>query len=109
MSAEGILDRVPPPPDKRVAYGADPNQFFEVRLPRSGQPSSGLLNIHGGFWRAKYDLKHAGHLCEAFRRNGIATFNLEYRRVGNAGGGWPGTFEDVRAAYRFIRNEFSGF
>jgi acetyl esterase/lipase len=32
----------------------------------------------------------------------MATANLEYRRVGNAGGGWPGTFEDIRAAYQFL-------
>ena len=54
------------------------------------------MNIHGGFWRAKYDLMHAGHLCAALTAKGIATWNVEYRRVGNPGGGWPGTFEDVR-------------
>jgi acetyl esterase/lipase len=29
---------------------------------------------------------------------GIAAWNVEYRRVGQEGGGWPGTFEDVAAA-----------
>lgn len=109
MSAEDILSRPQPPPDQRLAYGADPNQFVEVRLPRAKGPHSALLNIHGGFWRAKYDLVHAGHLCEALRATGIATFNLEYRRVGNAGGGWPGTFEDIRSAYRFVQQEPSRF
>src|ERR1700691_5712208 len=32
----------------------------------------------------------------------MASANLEYRRVGNAGGGWPGTFADVRAGYQFL-------
>jgi acetyl esterase/lipase len=50
-------------------------------------------------------LAHAGHLCEALRAAGIATFNVEYRRVGNPGGGWPGTFEDVRSVYRYVRQE----
>jgi acetyl esterase/lipase len=114
VSAEGvlsddILSQPQPPPDERVAYGADPNQFFEVRLPRRPGPYSALLNIHGGFWRARYDLAHTGHLCEALRAAGVATFNLEYRRVGNAGGGWPGTFEDIRSAYRFIRQDHSRF
>ena len=40
---------------------------------------------------------------------GIATINLEYRRVGNLGGGWPGTFEDIRSAYRFLRQDHSRF
>lgn len=109
MSAEDILSQKQPPPDARVAYGADSNQFVEVRLPRTKGPHATLLNVHGGFWRAKYDLTHAGHLCEALRAAGIATFNLEYRRVGNAGGGWPGTFEDTRSAYRFVRQEHSRF
>jgi acetyl esterase/lipase len=103
VPAEDILSQPQPPPDERVAYGTDPNQFLEVRLPRAKGPHSILLNIHGGYWRSKYDLKHAGHLCEALRKAGVATFNLEYRRVGNAGGGWPGTFEDIRSAYRFVQ------
>lgn len=109
MSAEEILSKPQPPSDERIAYGADPNQFLDVRLPRTKPPYPVLLNIHGGYWRAKYDLAHAGHLCQALRAAGIATFNLEYRRVGNAGGGWPGTFEDVRAAHRFLRQQQSRF
>jgi acetyl esterase/lipase len=53
--------------------------------------------IHGGYWRARYDLLHASHLCAALARAGISTANLEYRRVGEEGGGWPGTFQDVQA------------
>ncbi len=109
MFAEDILTKPQPPPDERVAYGADPDQFFEVRLPRGKPPHPVLLNIHGGYWRARYDLNHAGHLCEALRKEGLATFNLEYRRVGNPGGGWPGTFDDIRAAFRFIQQSHSRF
>ncbi len=80
-----------------------------MRLPRTHGPHSVLLNIHGGFWRAKYNLAHTGHLCEALRAAGVATFNTEYRRVGNAGGGWPGTFEDIRSVFRFVQQEHSRF
>jgi len=109
VSAEDILSQPPPPPDQRVAYGADLNQFLEVRLPHGKGPHPVLLNIHGGYWRAKYDLAHAGHLCEALRAAGVATFNVEYRRVGNEGGGWPGTFTDIRSAYSYVRQEYSRF
>jgi acetyl esterase/lipase len=109
VSAEDILTRPQPAPDRRIAYGADPNQFLEVRLPGTPGPHPVLLNIHGGFWRSKYDLAHAGHFCEALRQVGFATFNVEYRRVGNNGGGWPGTFADIRAAYRFVRQDYSRF
>ncbi len=91
-----------PRADARVAYGGDGNQFLDLRLP-SGKGSHGLaICIHGGYWRAKYDLGYMGHLCAALTARGIATANLEYRRVGNAGGGWPGTFADVRAGYQFL-------
>src|SRR6516225_4263957 len=99
MSAEDILSQPQPAPDQRLACGTDPNQFLEVRIPNGKGPHPVLLNIHGGYWRAKYDLAHAGHLCQALRLAGVATFNVEYRRVGNEGGGWPGTFADIRSAY----------
>jgi len=101
--SEDILSRQPPPADFRVAYGSDPNQFLDLRTP-SGKAKSHplLINIHGGFWRAKYSLEHAGHLCAAFTAHGFLMANLEYRRVGNEGGAWPGTFEDVRSAYKFL-------
>ncbi|MBI5280119.1 MAG: prolyl oligopeptidase family serine peptidase [Candidatus Solibacter usitatus] len=88
--------------DQRVQYGADPNQFGELRLPRSQGPFPAVMVIHGGFWRAATDLRHMGHLCVALTVDGIATFNVEYRRLGNAGGGWPGTLDDIRAAAAFL-------
>jgi acetyl esterase/lipase len=109
VAAEDILEKPQPAADGQVAYGNDPNQFLQFRLPHGQRPYPALLNIHGGFWRAKYDLTHAGHLCEAFRQSGIATFNTEYRRVGNVGGGWPGTFEDIRSAYHFVRQAHARF
>ncbi|MGH9494452.1 MAG: alpha/beta hydrolase family protein [Candidatus Sulfotelmatobacter sp.] len=104
--SDDILSRTPPPADMRLAYGSDPNQFVDLRLPAktSGMkpPYPLLINIHGGFWRAKYNLEHTGHLCAALTAKGVATANVEYRRVGN-GGGWPGTFEDLRSAYRYLK------
>src|SRR5499427_6298762 len=102
MSDE-ILSRQAPKADARIAYGADPNQFFDLRLPPDkGKPHPLVINIHGGYWRAKFDLNHAGHLCAALTIKGLVTANLEYRRVGNEGGGWPGTFGDIRSAYQFL-------
>ncbi len=41
-------------------------------------------------------------MCAALTAKGLATANLEYRRVGNPGGAWPGTFADLRSAYHFL-------
>ena len=101
--SEDILSLKPPPADTRLTYGSDPNQFIDLRFPaKTSEPHPLLINIHGGFWRAKYSLEHAGHLCAAFAAQGFVTANLEYRRVGNEGGAWPGTFEDIRSAYKFL-------
>jgi len=104
--SDDVLTLPPPPADARLAYGTDTNQFLDLRLPASKEKSKApfpvIINIHGGFWRAKYNLDHAGHLCAALTAKGLATANLEYRRVGNEGGGWPGTFADIRSAYHFL-------
>ncbi len=104
--SDDILTLPPPPADARIAYGPDPNQFLDLRLPSSKEkdrpPFPLAINIHGGFWRAKYNLDHTGHLCAALTARGLATANLEFRRVGNEGGGWPGTFSDIRSAYHFL-------
>jgi len=99
--SDDILQLPPPPADARIPYGTDQYQFGEIRLPKGKGPFPLVMNIHGGFWRSSYDLAHAGHLCAALTARGLTTWNVEYRRVGNSGGGWPGTFEDIRNAYRF--------
>jgi acetyl esterase/lipase len=100
--AEDILTLPAPPADHSLPYGADPNQFGDLRIPKGKGPFPVVMNIHGGYWRAKYDLLHTGHLCAALTAKGCATWNIEFRRVGNPGGGWPGTFEDVASAFRFV-------
>jgi len=97
---ESVLDREPPPADERIVYGDAPEQFADLRLPSGRGPFPAVAFIHGGFWRARYDLSHAGHLCAALTAAGFATWNLEYRRLGNEGGGWPGTFLDVASGLR---------
>lgn len=90
--------------DERVSYGSDPNQFFDLWQPKRSGCIGAAVMVHGGFWRARYDLSHASHLCAALARSGIVTANLEYRRAGQAGGGWPGSFEDVLAGIKAAAN-----
>lgn len=98
-----ILDRSAPPADARIAYGAEPLQFADLRVPAKGTgPFPCVIALHGGFWRNRYDLEHLGHLCAALTAQGLATWNVEYRRVGDSGGGFPGTFHDVAAGARHL-------
>jgi acetyl esterase/lipase len=97
-----ILDRPPPSFDERIQYGTDPHQFAELRYPEGKGPFPLLFVVHGGFWQSTYDLKHIGHLCAAFTYRGTITCSLEYRRLGDPGGGYPGTFQDITHATNHI-------
>ena len=87
----------------RVAYGRSGPQFGELALPEGPGPHPVAVLLHGGFWLAAYDLSLMSPLAAALAHEGIAAWNVEYRRVGDVGGGWPGTFEDVAAATDHLR------
>lgn len=76
-------------------YGKDPAQYGELWLP-GGEPAGTVVIVHGGFWRASYDLALGRPLAGDLAGRGYAVWNLEYRRS-DAGGGWPATFEDIAA------------
>lgn len=96
-----ILEDDPPPPaDERIAYAAGPLHFGDLRLPAGPGPHPLAVVVHGGSWKASYNLIHTGHLCVALAGAGIASWNVEYRRVGDPGGGWPGSLDDVVLAVR---------
>jgi acetyl esterase/lipase len=102
-----ILDRTAPKADLRLPYGPLPLQFGELWIPNFGRPMAGrryplIVFVHGGWWKSAYDLGYAGFLCQAMKQQGIAVWSLEYRRVGDVGGGWPGTMKDVAAGMDFV-------
>jgi acetyl esterase/lipase len=99
-----ILSEPPPaPPTARVVYGPEPLQFGDLRLPDRSGPFPLVVNVHGGYWQAIYNLTHAGHLCVDLAAHGIASWNVEYRRLGDPGGEWPGPLDDVVAAVDHVR------
>jgi len=79
-----------------IRYGDDPSQLVELSRPEE-TPRGVVVVIHGGFWKAAYDLSLGRPLATDLVERGWAALNIEYRRVGN-GGGVPQTFDDVRAA-----------
>lgn len=86
-------------PDARFVYGNDSApQFADLRLPSNAMPPDGypvIVFIHGGAWRSEWSKNYTEAFVEALTRQGFATWDLEFRRLGQRDGGYPGTFEDI--------------
>ena len=93
-----------PAADHRIAYGDGEFRFGELRLPIGDGPFPVVVLIHGGCWLAEFDLDYMASTGAALVDNGVAVWTLEFRRIGNPGGGWPGTFEDVARGFDHLCN-----
>lgn len=83
--------------DARIAYGEDALQFGRLWLPpsSSGPAKATVILVHGGCWLNAYFMDHTFAFATALSNAGYAVWSLEYRRTGDEGGGWPGTYQDV--------------
>jgi acetyl esterase/lipase len=90
------------PADYRFAYGPEANQFGELRTPVGPGPHPVVVLIHGGCFKLS-DLRDLAPMADALKAEGIASWNVEYRRVIDPGGGWPGTYLDVGKAIDHLR------
>ena len=107
ISAGDILRIESPEPDHRIAYGSDPLQFGNLRLPQGDGPHPVVALVHGGCWLSAFDIAHLGQAEQAIADAGFAVWSIEYRRVGDEGGGWPATYRDVGSGFDHLR-EISG-
>lgn len=82
-------------PREVLRYGELPDHVVDV-WPGGGDTA--VVVLHGGFWRAKWDRTHTYPMCAAMAASGRTVAAIEYRRTGQHGGGWPGTFDDVALA-----------
>lgn len=106
------LAHAPVPPGAiRIPYGSDPLQFGELRLPSGVERPPVAIVVHGGCWVAELPsldpravaIDNMRPMAAALTDAGIATWSIEYRRLGHPGGGWPGTYQDVALAADALR------
>lgn len=82
---------------RRVRYGEHRDQVGDLRVPAGPGPHPVVVVLHGGSWGARWTRHTTRPLAGALHRLGVATWNVEYRRIGR-GGGWPATLADTGAA-----------
>lgn len=94
-------------PDATIYYAENDLQFGKLWLPNSSiiEPhydSPLVIFIHGGCWLNAYSIDHSFPLTSALAENGAMVWSLEYRRTGDTGGGWPGTFTDILLGIQYF-------
>ncbi|MTV37591.1 alpha/beta fold hydrolase [Duganella radicis] len=104
MSLDDYLALNGPAPTRHVAYGAAPSQFAELFLPAGAGPFPVAVIIHGGCWTKEFGgIRQMRNMAGDLARQGIAVWNVEYRRYDEAGGGYPGMYHDVASAMDRLR------
>ena len=103
ITPQEILSLGPLEADHRIPYGADAEQFGDLRLPEGDGPHPVAVILHGGCFRSFATLRTLDRFSEALTEAGLATWNVEYRRVDSPGGGWPNTFLDVADGLDHLR------
>ena len=93
--------------NEKLVYGDENRelQFGLLWLPEylaSGETVPLVVLIHGGCWLNVFDIQHSYPLSSALAKAGYGVWSLEYRRTGDKGGGWPGSFEDVKRGLAYI-------
>jgi acetyl esterase/lipase len=104
VSYTDLLGRPRPPATLTRHYGSAPNQYAELFLPQTKGPHRVIVLIHGGCWLAEIPgTPLMDYLAADLQKRGYAVWNIDYRRIGDAGGGYPGTFLDVAKAVDMLR------
>lgn len=100
------LERLPvSKPLATLQYGPAKQQVADLRVPVGSGPFPVAVIFHGGCWDASIGgiARGTAPLADALTNRGIATLNVEYRQLGQPGGGWPGTFHDAGVAIDSLR------
>ena len=79
---------------RTIRYGSAASQEADIYVPDERHAPVVCL-VHGGFWRIPYGREQLDAIARNLVSRRFAVWNLGYRRIGELGGGWPGTLHDV--------------
>lgn len=98
-----------PAPSATFAYGPAPSQYAELFVPGGRGPFPVAVLVHGGCWTKEFGgILQLRNMAGALAARGIAVWNVEYRRVDEDGGGYPGTYQDLNAALDLLAVQAPG-
>lgn len=99
VNFKAVTELVASPADQKISYGDDPLQYGLLWQPPKHQtPKALIVLVHGGCWLNAFGVDHSMPMATALSQLGHPVWSLEYRRTGDAGGGWPGSFNDIKLA-----------
>ena len=104
LGVDELLSQPEPPADFRLSYGDNALQYADLRIPDGDGPHPIVVLIHGGCWKAEYNSGHLAAMAQAITEAGMATWTIEFRRIGDENGAWPETFNDVSKAIDWLPN-----
>ena len=109
VSFPDVLEVTAAAPAEKLSYGTDPAQHIRVwrAADNSEQNAANVIFIHGGCWLKDYDISHTAAASSALNDAGYNVWSIEYRRLGMAGGDWPGSLNDVTAAISYVQNQLN--
>ena len=98
VSFKSITELAVTTPDEKIMYGTESLQFGWLWKPELESTKPLIVLVHGGCWLNAFGVDHSFPMATALAQMGHPVWSLEYRRTGDAGGGWPGSYEDIRLA-----------
>ncbi|WP_293905105.1 alpha/beta hydrolase [Phenylobacterium sp.] len=105
-SVQDYMGQAPVKADARIAYGPAPAQVVDLFLPKTKGPYPVVVLLHGGCFLAEYQgLPQTSAIAADLAKRGYAVWNVEYRKLGEPGAGYPGTFLDVADAVDRLKVE----
>lgn len=106
VSFQQVMERSTATADEIIRYGDAEPQFIELYLPADANANTPLVvYLHGGCWQNSFSVDHARGFADGVRADGFAVALVEYRRLGDEGGGWPGTMDDIIRAIETLAEQ----
>lgn len=98
VSFKSVTDLKVNQPSEKIAYGTDPLQYGLLWQSQIAVSNPLIVLVHGGCWLNAFGVDHSFPMATALSQAGYPVWSLEYRRTGDEGGGWPGSFDDIKLA-----------